>query len=663
MRLLLLVAALTVASAFAQPLHAQGGRLCDTAYENCRTPLLELIAKETEGIDVAFWFMEDTRFSSALISRWRAGVPVRVLVDNKATARYPGNAKNLQRLKDAGVPMREKSPDYLHWKTMIFAKQGRVQFSGANYSNYAFAPVSPYTNYVDEIIYFAEDQEIVKSFKRKYDDVWTSYSGYRDYANITAPPTRRYPELEGYEIHPDLNFPPGPNLGFAKRSVKHYDLETTAIDAIIYRITDKKHTDALIDAIQNRGVKVRILTEPKQYRDATRLWHSWNVDRLYMAGAEIRHRRHEGLNHEKLTLFTGQAMTIFGSSNWTESSDNSQLEHNLFTTDPKIYEWARAHFERKWLSTSEYKPFVPLRPDIPVYRAPATGAVNQPVSLKLIWYAGPWAHKYDVYLGTNPTAMVLQPAQLTAKAQGPSQTTTDYKEYALTGLQPGTTYYWKIVSRTMADILRTGQTFSFTTAGSSPMPPGPAGGDVVLYASEAPTKQDWAVVSDATAAGGSRLSNPNRPAAKVAAPLAAPTRYFEMSFTAVAGVPYHLWVRGNATNNSYNNDSVYVQFSDSVSSTGAAIDRIDTTSGLTVTIEACNGCGLSNWGWNDNSYEGLGRHLYFGTSGPQTIRVQVREDGLSIDQIVLSRGPYLSSSPGAAKNDARILPEADGTSP
>src|SRR5688500_15022090 len=35
-------------------------RLCDTAFENCRTQLLELIRAETVGIDVAFWFMEDT---------------------------------------------------------------------------------------------------------------------------------------------------------------------------------------------------------------------------------------------------------------------------------------------------------------------------------------------------------------------------------------------------------------------------------------------------------------------------------------------------------------------------------------------------------------------------------------------------------------------------
>ena len=36
--------------------HAQE-RLCDTAFEDCRTPLWGLIDNETQGIDVAFWFM------------------------------------------------------------------------------------------------------------------------------------------------------------------------------------------------------------------------------------------------------------------------------------------------------------------------------------------------------------------------------------------------------------------------------------------------------------------------------------------------------------------------------------------------------------------------------------------------------------------------------
>ena len=46
--------------------------------------------------------------------------------------------------------------------------------------------------------------------------------------------------------------------------------------------------------------------------------------------------------------------------------------------------------------------------------------------------------------------------------------------------------------------------------------------------------------------------------------------------------------------------------------------------------------------------------MYF-TAGSQTIRIQGREDGISIDQIVLSPDTYLTTSPGQPKNDSTIL--------
>jgi hypothetical protein len=76
-----------------------------------------------------------------------------------------------------------------------------------------------------------------------------------------------------------------------------------------------------------------------------------------------------------------------------------------------------------------------------------------------------------------------------------------------------------------------------------------------------------------------------------------------------------------------------------------------------------DGPGATNkaWGWQDNGYGGLGPLISFDTGGTQTVRVQVREDGISLDQIVLSPDTFLTSSPGATKNDAVILPEQNGS--
>ena len=64
-------------------------RLCDPGDEDCRAILINYIRNEKVGIDVAFWFMEDARYTAELIRKHQAGVPVRVLIDPRANAGYP----------------------------------------------------------------------------------------------------------------------------------------------------------------------------------------------------------------------------------------------------------------------------------------------------------------------------------------------------------------------------------------------------------------------------------------------------------------------------------------------------------------------------------------------------------------------------------------------
>src|SRR3989449_3485494 len=180
--------------------------------------------------------------------------------------------------------------------------------------------------------------------------------------------------------------------------------------------------------------------------------------------------------------------------------------------------------------------------------------------------------------------------------------------------------------------------------------------DVVLYASKAPVRSGtWAVVVDSTAAGGYAIGNPNLGAAKISTPLATPKNYFQLSFPAYSGKAYHFWIRARSLSNSTSNDSVYVQFSDSVNSSQSAVYRIGTTSAAPVVLQACSGAAIQGWGWTDNGWCGLGSAIYFQSSGTHTIRVQVREDGLSIDQIVLSPQTYLSTTPGKTVNDTMKL--------
>jgi hypothetical protein len=457
-----LFAPLLVALATAGPASAE--RLCDPAYEDCRAPLLELIRNERVAIDVAFWFMQDARYSNELVKRAQAGVRVRVLVDPRANASYPVNAEILRQLAAAGIPMRQRvRSGILHWKTMIFEGQRTVQFSGANYSPEAFVYGRPYADYIDETIFFSDDLSVVQSFMRRFDDCWTDTTVYANYANIPGPPTRRYPL---YDIAPEMNFPP--RQSYRTRSVGHSNAETAAIDVIMYRITDRAYSDAMINAMR-RGVRVRLITETKEYRNPSRLWHSWNVDRMYAAGVPIRQRAHLGLNHQKSIVLRGQGMAIFGSSNWTSPSSDSQEEHNYFTTKGWIITWLQNQFERKWNNLGpavETEPFRPLPPHSPAYALPANGGAAESTQPTLVFNSGPFAHLYDIYVGTSPEPQLIA----VNVALGPTVDGSAPRRYRLPPLAPGTTYYWRVVAKTMALQQKVGPVWSFRTPGQ----PGPA---------------------------------------------------------------------------------------------------------------------------------------------------------------------------------------------
>jgi glucose/arabinose dehydrogenase len=191
-------------------------------------------------------------------------------------------------------------------------------------------------------------------------------------------------------------------------------------------------------------------------------------------------------------------------------------------------------------------------------------------------------------------------------------------------------------------------------------PPPTGAVDIVLYAADVSASAGaWHPVADSTAAAQLRMHHPDAGAAKLAAPLANPANYFELTFTPVAGRPYRIWIRGKADRDFYGNDSVYVQFSGSITSAGAPVYRIGTTSATAYVLEDCSGCHVHGWGWNDNGYGTgvLGPAIYFSDSIPQTVRIQTREDGLSIDQVLLLSGPTMNMAPGATRDDTTIVPK------
>jgi hypothetical protein len=425
-----------------------------------------LIDNEQVGIDVAFWFMQDTSLSNKIIARHNAGVRVRILVDPRANPTYAGNEAILNQLRNAGIPMRYKVGEgILHWKMMLFEGQNKLEFSGANYGPFFFVPNIPYQDYIDEAIYFTDDPAVVNSFKTKYDDLWTDTANYANYGNVTGAPTRHYPT---FPKDPALNFPPSADGSedFYNRTAFHLNHENQQIDIIMYRHTNDRYTARTVEARQ-RGVPVRMMTEQQEYRNLARQWDAYNIDLLYNAGVQIRIRNHQGLNHEKAVLLYGQGMTIFGSSNWTGPSSNYQAEHNYFTTKTWFFNWFVEHFNRKW-NSNETQPFTPLPPNAPSIISPSNGATGQPATgMVLTFEGGPWAHKFDIYFGTEPNPPLIATDQFLGRVDNGV-----IERYSLQQtLTPGTTYYWRVVGKTMANQTASGPVWRFTTSGTPPPSP------------------------------------------------------------------------------------------------------------------------------------------------------------------------------------------------
>jgi hypothetical protein len=480
------------AISFVSPAAQETGEwMCDNSYQDCRTPIINAIKSEpvTGGIDVSFWFMTDYRYVDALIGAWKRGVPVRVIVDLKADATYAANKPQRDRMVAAGIPIRVYAGSAInHWKLFLFAGQRKLNFSAANFASGSYSPVVPYTSYVDEAVYFTTEAAIVNSFQTKFDDHWTNTVKFKNLANIAGPLTRNYPV---YPIDPSLNFVPEQN--FQNRLRTQIGLEgpnpnnsalVPHIDAIIFRITSAKIPDALIARVQ-AGIPVRLINEERQYRSTKYFWDAYNIDRMYKAGVQIKMKDNftdQDMHQKSIILHTrGRSatpspMVVFGSSNWTSASAAGQEEHNYFTTEPWMVEWFTEQFERKWnnlkadgtpIGTEMFIPFKPLPPATPVYASPASNAVGVGTSVTLKWEGGWWAHKYNIYLDTTatfsaPLVVDFMPGSATAGVK------TAKESFAVTGLLPSTTYYWKIVSKTMADVTKSGPTWHFSTGPAAP---------------------------------------------------------------------------------------------------------------------------------------------------------------------------------------------------
>ena len=220
---------------------------------------------------------------------------------------------------------------------------------------------------------------------------------------------------------------------------------------------EQEREDALGDAQQD-AVEPQVVPDPVDAQEHAVGEHVHRSGADQHAEERDRHRRVQHRGQPRRGDRQQQAV-----------DDAGQVEHNIFTTKPAIYSWFINQFERKWNNLGgvvENVDFVPLPPDAPRNPVPAVGATNVSNLVRLTWFGGPWAHLYDVYLDTNPnptTPIALNLAEPLSK----NETSTFSYSHPLF-LRTGTTYYWRVVGKTMALQGRASPVWSFKTAGCPP---------------------------------------------------------------------------------------------------------------------------------------------------------------------------------------------------
>jgi hypothetical protein len=495
---------LLMTAAAASALAADSDQVYFSSTTNVTNILVNAINAETVRLDISSWYLSEHAISIAIANRFAAGVPVRIIGDRAAPFENDAHTKmEYYWLASQGVPIRLRfNPTYFpeidHWKAAIFVGQNMVEFGSGNFAPTELAPNSA-TDYDDDSEMFTTDPVLVNAFKTKFDVIWhdttlepQSIYGAPPYLKdwndactsehlvtgncddyATLYPNPKPMVINTARLEPDNPMPPdlywGQGTDFNNRLAQEITNESSFIDLVVYRLEVDNITQALLDR-NTAGVPIKVIVDPAQYTNSR--WPEYwlthaNVDKLYAAGVPVIQRVHAGVTHLK-TLVTS-AYATNASSNF---GPNWQRDHDYFVPaagKPDVYQAFVTNFNVMWNDTANFAPFTPTPPAAADLANPADGAAGASTTVTLEWNNAAWATSYDVYLGTSADDMALLanvPAQLVTSPPATYSWTT-------TPLQAGTTYVWKVVSKTFAtpvnpSMIATSVIQSFTTAAGPP---------------------------------------------------------------------------------------------------------------------------------------------------------------------------------------------------
>lgn len=129
------------------------------------------------------------------------------------------------------------------------------------------------------------------------------------------------------------------------------DHATTTLDIAHFEANDDPIVDALLNSLKKakaRGVKVRVMLDDDVAENQLA------IDTLQAEGIDARLDNATRTLHDKL-IIADEAVTLFGSTNWSETSLKYSHEANLLLRDDQIGQKASEYFQALWDNPQDLK--------------------------------------------------------------------------------------------------------------------------------------------------------------------------------------------------------------------------------------------------------------------------------------------------------------------
>ncbi|GAA0353853.1 phospholipase D-like domain-containing protein [Streptomyces blastmyceticus] len=285
-----------------------------------RTAVYDFIGSAAKSVDVTMYELRDTKVVSTLVSRKKAGVKVRVVLDAKRTA---VNGSAYRTLKSAGVDVVYSSSDY------VFTHQKTITVDGAKSLILTGNLDSTYYATSRDYGVFDTDAADVAAIEKVFD---------ADFAKTSVTP----------DDGDDLVWSPTDSeshllelINGAQHSLDLQQLEfgdSTLVDAVV--------------AAENRGVTVRVVgMNPDSYGSY--------FDQVKEAGGKVvTFSSTEGLYiHAKAIVAdygTPTAKVFAGSENFSDNSLNNNRELGLIVNSPDVLNGIETTFTKDFTDGTPY---------------------------------------------------------------------------------------------------------------------------------------------------------------------------------------------------------------------------------------------------------------------------------------------------------------------